>query len=167
MRHFQTGRTTADPHIFNMGTQIFGHISAEAETNNDVPQNEVVDEDGSDNDDDGSSVSSLLTALTSVTVGESPWRSAPLYPPLYLSTVGEYLPPQADSKALREIQTSELGADERKNKDMNWATETYENSLETDHVFERFTKRIGYEGEQCVRSAMKSAILFANLIILY
>ena len=45
----------------------------------------------------------------------------------------------------------DLGDEDKKDKDISWAKETYEDSLEVDHVFERFTKRVGYEGEQCVR----------------
>ena len=155
-QNFQTGTTAtggADPRVFNMGAQIFGHVLAEtnkAKSLISVDQDEV----GSDDSDDieADSEKSLLTALASVTIAESPWRSAPSYPPLYLSTVGEYLAPQAKPRVPQEAQVSGLGEDEMKDKSMNWATETYENSLEIDHVFERFTKRVGYEGEQCVRS---------------
>ena len=153
---FQIGKTAAgnaDPPVLNMGAQIFGYVSG---INIPLDQNE--DEHNGDRDDDdtqsdsAASEKSLVTAVASVTITESPWRSAPSYPPLYLSTVGEYLPPQTKAKLPKGIQVSGLGEDETKDKDVSWATETYENSLEMDHVFERFTKRIGYEGEQCVRS---------------
>jgi pre-rRNA-processing protein TSR4 len=129
-------------------------------------------EEDSDNDNDtqsdsASSERSLVTALVSVAIAESPWRCAPSYPPLYLSTVGEYLSPRAKPKVPKGIQVSELGDDEKKDKDVSWATETYENSLEMDHVFERFTERVGYEGEQCVRSVMNFIVLFTKRIILY
>jgi len=164
---FQIGGVAAggaDPGIFNMGAQIFGHISTETETHSALGSNE----DGSDKDDDdmqsdsASSERSLLTALASVSIAESPWRSAPSYPALYLSTVGEYLPPQTKHKLPKGIQVTELGEDERKDKDVSWTTETYENSLEMDHVFERFTKRVGHEGEQCVRSET-NLLYFRNL----
>jgi len=136
---FAVGAGDADPHIFNMSAQIFGHVSSAVGS---------VEDDGDDQSDSASSERSLLTALASVTIAESPWRCAPSYPTLYLSTVGEYLPPQAKLKVPKGIQ---VGDDETKDKDVSWATETYENSLEMDHVFERFIKRVGYEGEQCVR----------------
>ena len=149
-----------------MSAQIFGHIANAQEcSRNSV---EKAAEDGNEKDEDNQSDSasserSLLTALASVTIAESPWRNAPSYPTLYLSTVGEYLPPQAKPKVPKGIQISELGDDEKKEKDVSWATETYENSLEMDHIFERFTKRIGYEGKQCVRSAMNLSYSMTKL----
>ena len=141
-----------------MGGQVFGHVSSAA--GNMGPT--TVGDDEHDQSD-SSSERSLLTALASVTIEESPWRCAPSYPPLYLSTVGEYLPPQAKPKVLKGIQVSELEDNDMKDKNVSWAMETYENSLEMDHVFERFTKRVGYEGEQCVRSAMNLFIIVDKL----
>jgi pre-rRNA-processing protein TSR4 len=89
--------------------------------------------------------------MTKTTLEESPWKTAPAYSPLYLSTASEYLPPQPKSKIPPGAQVvSEPGADEG-GKDISWAFEPFENSLEVDQVFERFTKRVGYEGEQCIR----------------
>jgi hypothetical protein len=168
---FQIGKKaadSADPHIFDMSAQIFGRIPTAPESNASV---EMAEEVGNEKDEDTQSDSesserSLLTALASATIAESPWRNAPSYPTLYLSTVGEYLPPQAKLKVPKGIQVSELGDDEKKDKDISWATETYENSLEMDHVFERFTKRIGCEGKQCVRSATNLSYSMTNWIIL-
>ena len=170
---FQIGKKaadSADPHIFDMSAQIFGRIPTAPESNGRTAV-EMSDEDGSEKDEDtqsdsASSEKSLLIALASVTIAESPWRKAPSYPTLYLSTVGEYLPPQAKPKIPKGIQVSELGDDEKKDKGVSWATETYENSMEMDHVFERFTKRIGYEGKQCVRSATNLSCSMTNWIIL-
>ena len=169
---FQIGNRAADnadPHIFDMSAQIFGHILTAPESNGRTSV-EIAEDDGSEKEetlsDSASSEKSLLTALASVTIAESPWRCAPSYPTLYLSTVGEYLPPQTKPKVPKGIQVSELGEDERKDKDVSWATETYENSLEMDHVFERFTKRVGHEGKQCVRSAMNLSYSMTNWIIL-
>ncbi len=86
--------------------------------------------------------------MTSATLEESPWKAAPAYSPLYLSTASEYLPPQPKLKV--SAQVSEPGSEDG-GKDISWAFEPYENSLEVDQVFERFTKRVGYEGEQCIR----------------
>ena len=161
---------SADSHIFDLSAQIFGHIPT-APVSDGCTSVEIAEEDGGEKDDDtqsdsASSERSLLTALASVIIADSPWRSAPSYPTLYLSTVGEYLPPQTKPKVPKGIQVSELGDDEKKDKDVSWATETYENSLEMDHVFERFTKRIGYEGKQCVRSATNLSYSITNWIIL-
>lgn len=171
---FQIGNRaadSADPHIFDMSAQIFGHIPTTAPVSNGRTSVEIAEEDGGEKDEDtqsdsASSERSLLTALASVTIAESPWRCAPSYPTLYLSTVGEYLPPQAKPKVPKGIQVSELGDEDTKDKDVSWATETYENSLEMDHVFERFTKRVGYEGKQCVRSATNLSYSMTNWIIL-
>lgn len=133
-----------------MGAQIFGHVSTGA-TNSDVHQNEVAEDGNISTQGDSPPLErSLVTALASVTITESPWGSAPSYPGLYLSTVEEYLPPQTKPKLPKGVQVSELGDNETK---VDWATETYENSLAMDHVFERFIKRISHEGDQCVRSA--------------
>jgi pre-rRNA-processing protein TSR4 len=173
MVSFQIGNRaadSADPHIYDMSAQIFGHIPTAPESNGRTSV-EIAEEDCSEKDEDtqsdsASSERSLLTALASVTIAESPWRCAPSYPTLYLSTVGEYLPPQAKLKVPKGIQVSELRDDETKDKDVSWATETYENSLEMDHVFERFTKRVSYEGKQCVRSATNLSYCLTNWMIL-
>jgi hypothetical protein len=49
-----------------------------------------------------------------------------------------------------------------KKQHVSWATETYENSLPMDHVFERFTKRVGYEAKQCVRFATNLSFSLTN-----
>ncbi|KAF8899632.1 programmed cell death protein 2 [Gymnopilus junonius] len=149
-------------HIFGLGTQIFGATSAEE------PSAEVEAEKDEDNDQESdmeseASEESLLTAIASTTISESPWRSAPSYPSLYLSTVSEYLPPPPKSRLPQGVKVEELGEDDKKEKDISWAKETYEDSLEVDHVFERFTKRVSYEAEQCIRYELKGTpIPFAS-----
>ncbi|KAG5645715.1 hypothetical protein DXG03_005410 [Asterophora parasitica] len=141
-----------------MGAQIFGDAPAPPPTISEtqVSDEETIrdaEEDG-DDDDEGSSEDELLTAMASVTVEESPWKAAPSYPPIYLSTVSEYLPPQSKAKLPPGAQVSDPLDDDSKggkDKDISWASEAYEDSLEMDHVFERFTKRVAFEGEQCVR----------------
>lgn len=146
------------PNTFGMGAQIFGDTSSPPLTICAKPQATVVedlrdDDDADDGDEEStSSEDELLTAMASVTVAESPWKAAPSYPPLYLSTVSEYLPPQPKSKLPAGAQVSDpLDDDPKSGKDISWASEAYEDSLEMDHVFERFTKRVSHEGEQCVR----------------
>ncbi|KAF5383784.1 hypothetical protein D9615_003710 [Tricholomella constricta] len=145
------------PNMFGIGAQIFGDTPPP--TISDEPQAAKEEQGGNkesspydDGDDASSSEDELLTAMASVTVEESPWKAAPFYPPIYLSTVSEYLPPNSKPKSSPGTQvTDSLGDDDKGGKDTFWATEAYEDSLEVDQVFERFTKRVGYEGEQCVR----------------
>ncbi|KDQ61623.1 hypothetical protein JAAARDRAFT_705148 [Jaapia argillacea MUCL 33604] len=131
---------------FGLGSQVFGSASPVTK--------EAIDDGGDDGsaDEDSSSEAeerSLITAMASATLETSPWSSAPSYRPLYLSTVSEYLPPPPKTKIPPGAQVVPSEADG--GKDTTWVLEGYENSLEVDHVFERFTKRVGYEGEQCVR----------------
>lgn len=102
------------------------------------------EEDENDSDTD-SSESSLITALASTALSESTWKSAPSYPPLYLSTLTEYLPPQGIPKLPKGLKVEGL------REDVTWTKEKYENSLELDQIFERFTKRVAVEAKQCIR----------------
>jgi pre-rRNA-processing protein TSR4 len=150
------------PNAFGLGNQIFGDLSSppsvkQVKKNADHDDN-VDDDHISDTESDSvSSEKSLLIAMASATVADSEWKSAPSYPTLYLSTASEYLPPQPKP---RVHITDPTESDEKGSKDISWASEAYEDSLEMDHVFERFTKRVGYEGEQCVRFVIISAPFF-------
>lgn len=126
---------------FGLGAQIFGDVSSPSPS----PENDAEVSDS----ESTSSEQSLLTAMASTALEESPWKPTPAYPSLYLSTVSEYLPPQPKLKVPDGV--SVVDPDEAPEKDISWAFEPYENSLEVDHVFERFTKRVGYEGDQCIR----------------
>ena len=156
--------TTSSPldisRAFDIGTHLFGATSAQpppaAFLVTSPPHHD--DEQCSHHIDDAESDSSasdddlLLTAMGSVSLVQSPWMSAPSYPPIYLSTVSEYLPPQPKQNLPAGARISDpLADDDKLSKDTSWAAEAYENSLELDHVFERFIKRIAYEGQQCVR----------------
>ena len=57
--------------------------------------------------------------------------------------------------------------DSKEGNEWNAAMEGYENSLEVDHVFERFAKRVGYEGEQCIRYTLipASTLQISDLFI--
>ncbi|ESK97714.1 hypothetical protein Moror_17421 [Moniliophthora roreri MCA 2997] len=129
---------------FGLGAQIFG--SQPTTTKEDEPESEDSDDDESDNDS-VSSEESLITAMASTSITESPWKAAPTYPSLYLSTASEHLPAQSKPKA----KISEIDDDGKDTDIATWASEAYENSLEVDHVFDRFSKRVAFEGEQCVR----------------
>lgn len=155
----------AAPNAFGLGAQIFGDAPPLTNANPFKPQGnsktpavnteeEAEEDENSDHESDSGSSSdeSLLTALAATTLTESPWKTAPFYPPLYLSTASEYLPPQPKPKLPPGAQVDDPSDDGGKDgKDVSWAFEPYENSLEVDHVFERFTTRVEYEGEQCVR----------------
>jgi pre-rRNA-processing protein TSR4 len=146
--------TSAVPNSdFAFGNQTFGGIYSPppvTQVEEDV-DHDSVDDDHSDAESSSGSENSILIAMASVTLADSEWRSAPSYPPMYLSTVSEYLPPQPKTKLNGAHVTDSTESDGKGSKDISWASEAYEDSLEMDHVFEWFTKRVGYEGEQCVR----------------
>ncbi|KAJ6624986.1 programmed cell death protein 2 [Mycena sp. CBHHK59/15] len=137
-----------NPTPFGLGTQIFGDAASPASSS---PGRDTEDETA-DAEDDTSSDEELLTAMAATTLEESLWRSAPSYAPLYLSTSSEYLPAPPKLKLPPGVQVVDPFDDSAKGaKDPSWISEAYENSLDVDQVFERFTKRVGYEGDQCVR----------------
>ncbi|KAH7914626.1 programmed cell death protein 2 [Hygrophoropsis aurantiaca] len=148
-------KAAAAPSPFGLGDHIFGEVPLTTITP--PPQEEVADtvnDNDDDRDSDASSASehSLITAMATTTLEESPWTAAPSYQPMYLSTSSEYLPPAAKSKPSSDIRVEDpADNDDKKTKDTTWAFEGYENSLEVDHVFDRFTKRVSYAGEQCLR----------------
>lgn len=143
-----------NPGTFGLGSQIFG---GQTDTSSVGPAAQKDDTNESDEDSEDSSPSddevadALVTALASTTLEASDWSSAPAYGTLYLSTIAEYLPPAPKPKVPLDAQVNEDEAEGDKSKDASWALEGYENSLDIDHAFERFSKRVGYEGEQCLR----------------
>ncbi|KAJ7880286.1 programmed cell death protein 2, partial [Mycena olivaceomarginata] len=139
---------------FGLGAQVFGDSTALSPSIQDDD-----DQETSDTDSDATS-EELLTALAATTLEESAWRSAPSYPPLYLSTCSEYLPAQPKPKLPPGVQIVDSLDDSGKGgKDVSWIAEAYENSLDVDQVFERFTKRVGFEGDQCVRYELEGTPL--------
>ncbi|TFK74897.1 hypothetical protein BDN72DRAFT_832610 [Pluteus cervinus] len=106
--------------------------------------------DASDSESD-TSEGSLVTAMASTSLEDSAWKSAPRYPALYLSTVSEFLRPQPKLKIPAGVQVPDPYSDNPGKGDVSWASEPYENSLEVDKVFERFSKIVSSEGEQCIR----------------
>lgn len=135
------------PSPFGLGTAVFGQSDPESTAKEDQHESteDDADSEGEEDDDD-----ELITAMASTSLENSEWSSVPAYDPLYLSTFAEYVPPAPKAKIPKEAQMVSDDVD-LKAKDGSWALEGYENSLEVDHVFERFTKRVGYEGEQCIR----------------
>ncbi|KAG9312897.1 programmed cell death protein 2 [Chiua virens] len=141
------------PMAFGLGDQIFGNsvIDPPEET-------EQVHDDYSDaeSDDASSSEESLITAMASTRVTDSFWAAAPSYPAIYLSTASEWIPQPPKTKVPANAKIEDPTELEGKGrKDSIWAPEAYENSLEIDNVFDRFTKRVGYTGEQCIRYELK------------
>lgn len=146
---------------FGLGSEIFGATTEEEQP---VPPEP---EFGGDNDDDddteGSSEDSedtvdeagdLAEALEKTTLHDvyAVWKDMPSYPPLYMSTVSEYLPPEPKTKANIKVDDG-LGDGKTKG-----GSEAYENSMSVDDVFSRFTKRVECEGGQCIRWVNREAI---------
>lgn len=142
------------PGPFGLGDHVFGQPAPT------VADPAIEDEPGEASDTESvtseSSAHSLITAMASTTIDDSPWRAAPSFPPLYLSTTSEYLPPPPKTKIPQGARIED-SADDHPNdgKDVSWAFEPYENSLEVDGVFDRFTKRVSNTGEQCLRYELK------------
>jgi len=142
------------PHS-GLGLDVFNKTSPLGSDDVITSQDSMVDQGHTESDDDGastsSSASSVVVALASATLEDSLWRSAPTYSPQYLSTVGEFIPPS--NKAPHE-RAAVIGDDSGPSQEGHpWTTEKYENSMRTDHVFDRFNERTAHESQQCVRCA--------------
>lgn len=89
----------------------------------------------------------LAEALARTTLSDvyTVWKDMPSYPPLYMSTISEYLPPEPKAKANIKVDDG-LGDGKTKG-----GLEAYENSMNVDEAFARFTKRVECEGAQCIR----------------
>ena len=136
-----------------LGSDMFNSVLPLDPAGTITSQGSVPDESiGSDDDSAStSSVASAIVALASVKLVDSLWQSAPSYPPLYLSTANEYIPPP---NRARDERTSGIIDDNGVTQDGHaWAPEKYENSMRTDHVFDRFNERTAHEPQQCVRCA--------------
>ncbi|KAI0321022.1 programmed cell death protein 2 [Amylostereum chailletii] len=149
------------PSPFGLGSEVFGGLAPPTTA---VPAEIEVStlasdsNDGADDSDaeSDSSTSSMIIALASTTLSDSDWEKAPSYPPLYLSTASEYLQPQKKPKA---PTAEDIVSEEEQRAGEPWAAEQYENSLETDPVFDRFNERVSAEAEQCVRYELGGAPL--------
>ena len=141
------------PHS-GLGSDMFNSVLPLVSGGTITSQGSVPD-DSIDSDDDSASISSaasVIVALASVTLVDTLWQSAPSYPPQYLSTANEYIPP---SNKARDEHTSGIIDDNGLTQEGHaWAPEKYENSTHTDHVFDRFNERTAHEPQQCVRCAL-------------
>ncbi|KAI0691233.1 programmed cell death protein 2 [Cytidiella melzeri] len=157
---FSMNVSSGGPNLFGLGTHTFGVSTTVRETTEEESSSDSgeeghsLEDDESDEDEDEDERDedeALVTALAAATLDSSAWASTPAYDVLYLSTIAEYISSASKPKVPKEAQVDEDCLETRKSKDSTWATEGYENSLEIDHVFERFSKRVGNEGEQCLR----------------
>ena len=141
------------PHS-GLGSDMFNSALPSDSGGTITSQASVPDESiGSDDDDDDSastsSAASAIIGLASVTLVDSVWQSAPSYPPQYLSTANEYIPPPNKTHDPTAGTIDDNGVQEGH----GWGSEKYENSMHTDHVFDRFNERTAHEPQQCVRCA--------------
>ncbi|KAJ2919519.1 hypothetical protein MD484_g913, partial [Candolleomyces efflorescens] len=165
---FSLKNSTSTPNPFGLGAQLFGDVSPSFDQGGSATTAGAakVDDDeefSSDDDEDSSSEKSLVTAMasTSISDNESPWKAAPSYPTLYLSTVAEYISAPPKFKLPPGTQILDPSEEDGKagGKDVSWISEGYENSLDIDQVFDKFSKRVESEPEQCVRYELKGAPL--------
>ncbi|KAI0763746.1 programmed cell death protein 2 [Trametes elegans] len=158
------------PNPFGLGSQIFGGAAAPepepAPTESAERRGSSDDESSSEDEDDESGDGeddALAASLQATSLSDSPWKTAPAYAPLYLSTVSEYLPPppkvRVPAGATVDPDAEDGKSPKGKDSAAGWDLEGYENSLDVDHAFERFSKRVGYEGEQCLRYDRKGTPL--------
>lgn len=131
---------------FGFGAQVFGEVLAR------TPDAVVEPDNGSDAEDDdvNSDEDELVTAVAAITLEGSQWRTAPAYSPMYMSTAAEYLPPAPKVRVSPDEALLDEAA-EGGSKEGGWGMEGYENSMNLDQIFERFTRRVGHRGEQCIR----------------
>jgi len=141
--------STGQAMTFGLGDQIFASPAAK---NLDQPEQDHDNCSDAESDDSLSSEDSLVTAMVSATVSSSFWAAAPRYPAIYLSTLSEYIPQPPKAKVpTNAVIEDPMDGRSGKDRDSTWVLESYENSLEIDNVFDRFTKRVGFTGEQCLR----------------
>lgn len=158
----QTGASSAFG-AFGLGDQLFGNAPPASKVPEAAPakaEPTKPEEEEEDSDDSESSTESLVEALASTRISTSPWNTAPSYPAYYLSTTSEYAPSAKETEAVENVtQTPSTGTGTGD----SWTTEAYENSINVDQVFERFTRRVGWEGEQCVRYELAGTpLLFSS-----
>ncbi|TEB21844.1 hypothetical protein FA13DRAFT_1766586 [Coprinellus micaceus] len=151
---FSMKGSTAASNPFGLGAQVFGDISPSPASKSPAfggPKGEDEDEDEDGSDSEGS----LITAMAGTTISESVWKNAPSYPALYLSTLSEYIPAKPKTALPPGVQILDPTDDGKDGKDTPSVSEPYENSLEIDEVFDKFSKRVEIESEQCVRYELK------------
>lgn len=104
--------------------------SAESESKNKVQEDDVT---------------ALADELHDVSLDTSQWDSLPSHPAKYLATIDEVIT-TTTARAMSKEYTDDASVGGEVT-----GPELYENSLDTDPLFDRFTRRVSNEGEQCVR----------------
>lgn len=141
--------------------------SSEAPKTKELDSEAAADDDDADEEDDDDASDDeadrlaeeleMKANLADLNLDEDWTRSAARYPPLYLNTVPESSSSAAAAETLTPSQAkvlkspSDTGDIEEELK--HWSKEGYEKMFVSgvDDVFERFAKRVGNEGRQCVR----------------
>ena len=134
---------------FGIGSDMFHSASQPVPYGAITSRVSAVQEENADSDGDSGSTSSsrsLVVALASATLTDPSWDCSPTYTPQYLSTIGEYIAHSKQKPVTSSV--TDIGADQESH---TWVSEKYENSMRTDHVFDRFNERAGQEPQQCVR----------------
>jgi len=134
---------------FGIGSDMFHSASQPVPHGAITSRVSPAQEENADSDGDSGSTSSsrsLVVALASATLTDSPWNCSPSYSPQYLSTIGEYILPSKHEHATGTV--TDIGTDQESH---TWQSEKYQNSMRTDHVFDRFNERASQEPQQCVR----------------
>ncbi|PFH45911.1 hypothetical protein AMATHDRAFT_88609 [Amanita thiersii Skay4041] len=156
-----------------LGVQVFGDRPIDIPRVSDASVINHGDEGNPSDDESDTSEELILTAIASTSIPDSPWRLAPSYSPIYLSTLTECLPPFPKARLPPGALYESGGGKAGKDADFSWSSEKYEKSLGIDQVFERFTRRVAAEGEQCVRYELNGIPLpftsdqvFRNLFLL-
>jgi pre-rRNA-processing protein TSR4 len=159
-----TGNAAANPFGGGLGSQLFGvtapsnttipeSIPNKPEQSKAEPTNDAEDTEAKAGVEAGDAAEDeLVTAIAAATLEDSVWLNVPAYPALYLSTCSEYLPPAPKIKL--PVGTTNPEDDLEGGQGAGgggFAPEGYENSMDTDPVFDRFSARVAHEPEQCLR----------------
>lgn len=155
----QISSGTSSLMTFGLGTQLFGEDRVsldDSETAEEPPVSDTETEsDGQGQEASEPSNEPENTILQSA-VSAPEWLAYPSYEPVYLSTISEYLPPPPKSNIKAEKYLQDESGQE-------WRMEGWEKSVNIDSVFEKFTKRVSNEPEQCVRLVV-TRLIYAMLI---
>ncbi|KAF7308663.1 PDCD2-C domain-containing protein [Mycena chlorophos] len=138
---------------FGLGAQIFG--------NNTPPAAAAAAPEPDEESDESESDDELLPVLAATTLEDSPWRAGPCFDAVYLETESELIHPSTQPKLPPGVQVVDNldDAGSKGDKDFTWMAEAYENSLDVDQVFDRFTKRVAHNSDQCVRYELEGTPL--------
>lgn len=133
-----------------LGDKIFGGGFGD-EDDEDASADDASDDGTASEDEDAAAAATAALAELKLDDGAPrPWLSPSPYAPLYVKSVGEYLPASAPESDAKDIPDGDLPGG-KEDKELKWAMEAYEQSLKLDGLFERFVKRVALEPQQGVR----------------